>query len=185
MPSIFTHAFVGAAASRLPWFKEFKARFIILSLILPVLPDLDSLAFKFGLPYGHILGHRGFFHSLVFALILALVAVTIFFRKEKLFSRKWSILSAYFFLLTASHGILDAFTSGGKGIALLSPFDNTRYFFPFTPIAVSPLDPLAFFGEWGLRVMKNEIAWVWVPVIVIVLLSYLVTKKRFFKRRSL
>jgi inner membrane protein len=57
-----------------------------------------------------------------------------------------------FFLITASHGILDAFTNGGLGIALFSPFDNSRYFFPFRPIQVSPIGA-GFFSMRGLRVL--------------------------------
>ena len=39
----------------------------------------------------------------------------------------------------ASHGVLDALTDGGPGVAFLAPFDDTRYFFPWRPIRVSPL----------------------------------------------
>ncbi|NIM77978.1 MAG: hypothetical protein GTO20_04240 [Candidatus Aminicenantes bacterium] len=59
----------------------------------------------------------------------------------------------YFFLLTASHGVLDAFTNGGLGIALLSPFDTTRHFSPWQPIEVAPIGIWAFFSDWGVKVM--------------------------------
>ena len=167
MPSIFTHAFTGIAAGKMFSTNKLPVRFWVLSIILPILPDLDVLAFKFGLPYGHFLGHRGFFHSLTFALILALIATAIFFYKDRLFSKKWLLLAGYFFILAASHGILDTFTSGGKGIALLAPFDNSRYFAPWTPIQVSPLSPTAFFSSWGLRVMLSEFVWVWLPLGII------------------
>ena len=77
----------------------------------------------------------------------------------------------YFFILTASHGVLDALTSGGLGIALFAPFDNTRYFFPYTPIKVSPIGVAAFFSDWGKRVMISEILWVWLPAIFILIVS--------------
>jgi inner membrane protein len=51
----------------------------------------------------------------------------------------------------ASHGILDAMTDGGLGVAFFSPFDDTRCFFPFRPIKVSPIG-LSFFS-CGLDVM--------------------------------
>jgi len=35
-------------------------------------------------------------------------------------------LFAYLFLATASHGVLDAMTNGGLGVAFFSPFDNRR-----------------------------------------------------------
>src|SRR5215831_7502105 len=47
-------------------------------------------------------------------------------------------LFAYLFLATASHGVLDAMTNGGLGVAFFSPFDTTRYFLPWRPIRVSP-----------------------------------------------
>jgi hypothetical protein len=34
------------------------------------------------------------------------------------------------FLATAGHGLLDAMTNGGLGLAFFSPFDNHRYFLP-------------------------------------------------------
>ena len=71
----------------------------------------------------------------------------------------------YLFLATASHGLLDAFTDGGLGIAFFSPFDATRYFFPVTPIAVSPIGA-GFISDRGLKVIWSELEWVWLPSIV-------------------
>ena len=75
-------------------------------------------------------------------------------------SGKWPALASYFALVTASHSILDGLTIGSLGVALLAPFDNSRYFFLFRPIEVSPIC-LAFFGERGYTVIKSEIIWVW------------------------
>lgn len=69
----------------------------------------------------------------------------------------------YFFMVTASHGLLDALTNGGNGIALLSPITNDRYFFPWTPIEVSPLGIKALFSQRGFEVLTSELLWVWVP----------------------
>ena len=41
---------------------------------------------------------------------------------------KFSIF-AYLFLATASHGVLDAMTNGGLGIAFFSPINNRRFSF--------------------------------------------------------
>ena len=68
-------------------------------------------------------------------------------------------------LVTASHGLLDAMTNGGLGIAFFAPFDDGRYFLPWRPIEVSPIGAGAFFSEWGLRVIKSELLWVWLPVV--------------------
>jgi inner membrane protein len=69
----------------------------------------------------------------------------------------------YLFLATASHGVLDALTNGGLGVAFFAPFDNARYFFPFTPIEVSPISVRAFFTARGARVLASEFVWVWLP----------------------
>jgi membrane-bound metal-dependent hydrolase YbcI (DUF457 family) len=45
---------------------------------LALLPDIDFIAFHFGIPYRHPFGHRGAAHSPAFALLVgALVAATL------------------------------------------------------------------------------------------------------------
>ena len=177
MASIITHSFVGLVSGSLVKRKTDKLRFWILSALCPVLPDADVVTFYFGVSYRDFWGHRGFSHSFVFALILALLVVIIFFKKDKPFSKSWTYLVIYFFIITSTHGILDALTNGGLGIALFAPFDNTRYFFPFTPLQVSPIGIAAFFGEWGLRVLKSEFLWVWIPIVSIVIIVRLLKRK--------
>ena len=53
------------------------------------------------------------------------------------------------FMATASHGVLDAMTDGGSGVAFLAPFDDTRYFLPWRPIPVSPIGVSRFFSGAG------------------------------------
>lgn len=150
----------GAAAMSVGQSK--KARIWLLSIFCSVLPDFDVIAFYFGIPYGHLFGHRGFFHSPVFALILSLVVVTLFYTQEPGRSKFW--IFVYFFGISASHGILDALTNGGLGIALLAPFNDHRYFFPVTPIEVSPIGIRRFLSPRGWVVMTSEMLWVWTPL---------------------
>lgn len=96
------------------------------------------------------------------------------FKNEAMFSKRWLFYFSFFFLLSASHGVLDAFTDGGLGIALLAPFDNTRYFFPWTPIIVSPLGLRGLLSHWGMLVMKSELLWIWLPCFLIAGISWLV-----------
>jgi inner membrane protein len=65
----------------------------------------------------------------------------------------------------ASHPLLDMATSGGLGCALFWPFDEQRYFLPWRPLTVSPIGG-GFFSEWGLRVLLQEIVWVWIPALL-------------------
>jgi inner membrane protein len=71
--------------------------------------------------------------------------------------------------------VLDAFTNGGLGIAFLSPFDTTRYFFPFHPIEVSPIGG-RFFSERGSSALESEFIWVWVPSIVFAILAIVIRR---------
>jgi len=157
-----------------------SARFWVLSVLCAVIADADVLAFKFGIPYSHMFGHRGFFHSLFFALLLGIFVGFAFFPERGIYSRAQWMIVAYFFLLAASHGILDAFTDGGLGIGLFSPFDNTRYFFPITPIEVSPLSIRGFLTGWGIRVLMSEFVWVWVPVLAVALFIRWRVRPEFF-----
>jgi inner membrane protein len=154
--------------------KDVPKRFWPLSLICSVIPDADVIAFSFGIPYPHLFGHRGFFHSPFFALLLSTFIVLVFFRDREIFSKQWFFYLIFFFLLSASHGILDAFTNGGLGIPLLFPFDQTRYFFPWRPIVVSPIGVIPFFSKWGLAVMKSELLWVWLPSFLMVISSAMI-----------
>ncbi len=67
-------------------------------------------------------------------------------------------------LFTLSHGLLDALTDGGLGIAFFAPFNETRYFFPWRPIMVSPIGLSQFFSSWGLGVLLSELIWIGIPV---------------------
>jgi inner membrane protein len=68
---------------------------------------------------------------------------------------------------TASHGILDAFTNGGLGIAFLWPFSSERYFAPYQVIEVSPIGISRFLSSRGLAVLESELVWVWAPCVVL------------------
>ena len=46
----------------------------------------------------------------------------------------------YLFASMASHGLIDALTNGGLGIAFFAPFSNERFFFSYRPIEVSTLN---------------------------------------------
>jgi len=162
MPSVFSHAASGLAIGTAFWQPQVPARFWVAGALVAALPDLDSIGFHFGVSYGDTMGHRGLTHSLFFAAALAAVAVAIVFPSGAgPISR--TQLWLYLFLATASHGVLDALTNGGLGVAFFAPFDNTRYFFPVTPIQVSPIGVRSFFTERGLRVVASELVWVWLP----------------------
>lgn len=162
MPSIFSHAVVPIAAS-LGLGKVISRRLLVFSAFCAILPDFDTLAFKFGIPYSSQWGHRGFAHSITFAVCVAIVAMC-FSRQLK--SKVW-LVGLMVFLATVSHPLLDMCTNGGLGVALYWPYSNERVFFDFRPIAVSPIGASRFFTERGFTVIKSEFLWVWLPSIIL------------------
>ena len=134
-------------------------------MLCSVIPDIDTIGFRFGIHYGDFRRHRGFTHALVFAALLAgMVAFTMFRRGA--FGIGRFALFGYLFLATASHGLLDAMANGGLGVTFFSPFDNTRYFLPWRPIRVSPISATRFFTSKGLAILQNEVVWIWLPAML-------------------
>jgi inner membrane protein len=174
MPTLITHAIIGgsaaiALASNSSWDRTTKYEIAFLSVLCSVIPDADVSAFALDIPYGHTFGHRGFFHSLLFALLLGLATSCLFPRQAPVLSRRWFLLAAYFCTLSCSHGLLDACTQGGLGVALLSPFDTTRYRFSYAPFTAAPLSLHQMFTPWGARVLRMELVLLWVPALLVVL----------------
>lgn len=177
MPTIVTHGFVGVFFGKLfPW-KTQPLRFWILTIFLPMLPDADVIAFFFHIPYDHVLGHRGFSHSFSFAILSASLVTTMFFTRELLISKTWWKYTLYFFIIIASHGILDALTNGGMGIAFWAPFENTRYFFPWRPLRVSPIGIMEFISYAGLKTAISELKWIWLPAGLLYTISFTIKHK--------
>jgi inner membrane protein len=172
MPSSFTHAIVGVGLAEIARPRPMPALYWALAAGLAMLPDVDVLAFSFGIPYGARFGHRGFSHSLFCALVFTLPVALLSARPLGLL---WWFLWGFFFVVMASHGVLDAFTNGGMGIALLAPFDPTRYFFPWQPIQVAPIG-MGFFSRWGLHALFTEFLWVWIPTAALVALTWVYRK---------
>lgn len=162
MPTVMTHAVVGLGLGKLFTARKMPAVFWWLAALLPMAPDLDVLAFRFGIPYESSWGHRGFTHSLLFALIVSLPVALLAARQCGV---RWPDLWGFFFVVTATHGLLDACTNGGEGVAFFWPFDDSRYFFPWRPITVSPIGLNFFQNEQSLSTLRTEFVYVWLPVI--------------------
>lgn len=139
-------------------------------VVCSMFPDIDVIGFRFGIHYGDFWGHRGMTHSLVFAALLAGVT-TLGFIASKMSGIGRVSLFAYLFLATASHGLLDAMTNGGLGVAFLSPFDDHRYFLPWRPIRVSPIGVARFFTTRGWMILQSELLWIWLPTVALAVLA--------------
>ena len=170
MPTAFTHA-VPALALGTVFLPPQTPRMVFLTgVALAVLPDLDILGIGLNINGDRIFSHRGFSHSLFFALAVSLLAYA-FIRRifpETRSPKVW----LYLFLSAASHGALDALTNGGWGVAFFAPWDGSRYFFPFQPILVSPLSLEGILSDYGKSVLWNEFQWVWVPSMFLSMIGY-------------
>ena len=168
MASAFSHVIVAVAMGRAFRNEELRWRELGLGAFCSVLPDLDVIGFPLGIEYGDLWGHRGMTHSILFAALLAGILVALWYRGKPAIAMTGLFL--YFFLCTASHGVLDAMTDGGLGVAFFSPFDTTRYFFSARPVLVSPIGISEFFSEYGARVLANEAVWIWLPSLALFVL---------------
>jgi inner membrane protein len=175
---VFSHALVGstlvACGLRPRW------GLVALGGALAVLPDLDVVGLGVGWGLDHPLGHRGLSHSLAAAATLATIATTAVRGTSRGGTaavrepapaawRIWLLL----FVASASHGVLDALTNGGRGVAFFAPFSAARWHFGVRPIEVSPIGVREFFTARGIEVMANELAWIWLPSALVLALAWL------------
>ena len=178
MPTLLTHAAVPLAIGLGLGKNEISQRLVIAGICASMLPDLDVLAFRFNIAYDNALGHRGASHSIVFALLIA--CVMLFFSRSL---RSTPLKTfAFIFMSAVSHGLLDALTNGGKGVAFLWPFSTQRFFAFWQMIEVSPLSLKRILSASGLKVLASELTWVWVPAIA--LCALLIVSRLAFMRKS-
>lgn len=168
MPTILTHSCVALALG--PTFRQLKipTSALWVGALCCIVPDADVVAFLFDIPYASTFGHRGFTHSFFFAALLSGLITGWYRLKRGPELRLWP-LALFLFLCTASHPLLDALTNGGEGVALFSPFSNTRYFAPWRPINVSPLLLSRFLEGSANHVLRSEGVWIIAPCLVIAL----------------
>jgi len=175
MSSILTHPVPVLAIGVAFGLRRIPVRLFMAAIVFSLLPDFDAIGFSFGISYGSWLGHRGFSHSLPFALLCGAFGAWVApcLKASRLLS------GTLIFLAVVSHIALDALTNGGLGVAAFWPFSDARYFFPWQPIQVSPLSPKAFFTtQKGLNVIVSELCWVWLPLMLTAFIY------RSFMRRS-
>lgn len=176
MASAFGHAAMAMALARWQQPQLKKIKFWLWMVAASILPDLDSIGFKLGVPYESMWGHRGFTHSILFAAIFAICVTYLFFSDHFQFSKKWRITSSLLFLSMMSHGILDAMTDGGLGVGFFIPVSPERYFFPFHPIKVSPISIRSFFTQKGWEIIGSELFWIGGLCLILILFEYILKK---------
>ena len=100
MPTTFSHPAVPLALGFALGKEILSRRLLLAGVAASILPDLDVVAFSFGIPYEHEFGHRGFSHSFLFAALVALLGACAHRSLHSSFGTAFGFL----FLATASHG---------------------------------------------------------------------------------
>lgn len=163
MATIISHAALPLAIGFGLGRKYIPRRLMFTGVAASMFPDADVIFFRFGATYDTIWAHRGFTHSIGFAIVMG-VAAAFFLRR----AARPIIVFAFVALAGFSHGLLDMLTDGGHGIAILWPATAQRYFFEWRPIAVSPLAAGRFIHR-ALRIAQSEFLWIWIPAGVVAL----------------
>ena len=92
MPTIVTHAAVPLCLGLGLGSRIIPPRLLLAGVAIAMLPDADVLAFKLGVAYGHVFGHRGFTHSLLFAFALPTLAMLFHRQFRAIAATVWSFL---------------------------------------------------------------------------------------------
>jgi inner membrane protein len=146
LASVIGHFVVGASLA-LPFTaskavtRDVRSSGLLVSAgILAAVPDLDTVFYGV-IPYGHFFGHRGFFHSPFFAIVLSIVLTRLIFGISRHGSLKaWLAVFSVFCLAGISHALLDSMTDAGLGVMLLYPWSKQRIFLPWRPLYAPPID---------------------------------------------
>jgi inner membrane protein len=118
--------------------------------LLAAVPDLDLAGRRlFGIPHDSLFSHRGFFHSPFFLILFSAALAALIARDHfrQTFGWLWLVWGA----CMVTHPLMDALTSGGRGVMLLLPFSRARLFFPWQPIYAPPGIESLMTRAWILR----------------------------------
>ena len=134
-----THLTLGACTGEILLGKRWGKKAMLFGALAANLPDVDTVAGLFVRGDEALLLHRGFMHSLLFALIAGLLLAWLF---SRLFRRvDFGAFALFFVLEIGLHDLLDTCT--GYGTGLLEPFSHERFsfhlLFVVDPLFIIPL----------------------------------------------
>jgi len=169
MASFIGHGLVAFTISKMAKAKVSK-RLLTFAIISSIIPDLDVIGYYIGIPHESMLGHRGITHSILFALMWS------FLLSKSIFKHSFSLAFPVLLTCTISHSIIDALTTGGRGIGFFIPITSERFFFPTRFIQVSPLQINDIFGPWGIAVLKSEMLYLGLPCFILFIFIHIIKK---------
>jgi len=121
-----------------------------------VLPDADFALYLLRIDtYSGTYGHRGFSHSIGFALLVGLLGALL----APAGGRRRAFVGAFLALCTLSHPLIDGLFDRGICNAWLWPVDGSRLCLPWRPI---PMQGVPLFG---LGRLGQELVWIGLPLL--------------------
>ena len=121
-----------------------------------VLPDADFALYLLRIDtYSGTYGHRGFSHSIGFALLVGLLGTLL----APAGGRRGAFVGAFLALCTLSHPLIDGLFDRGICNAWLWPLDGARHCLPWRPI---PMQGVPLFG---LGRLGQELVWIGLPLL--------------------
>lgn len=174
MPSPLTHLIVSVPINALIMKQENKKKIIFFSFFAAIAADFDYVGYLFNFGNLSFFGHRGFTHSIFFAIVIATLICIVFFRNVDFKSKAFLFLLFNFFLAALSHPLLDYLINQNNGVALFFPFSTERFSFPFAPINEEICSAFEYYRKYFWLVLKVEIIYLIFPAI---LFYYLIKRK--------
>jgi len=126
---------------------------LALFMAVSMLPDADVFLVALGASDAGAIGHRGASHSLCFAVAGGLLCAAVARRFG------WPVVRTAVTgtLAVASHALLDALGSGGRGLMVLWPFSTTRFHSPWRVFPDAPRG-MKLLSQAGLFELVLELA---------------------------
>ena len=131
-----TQAVLGAAIGKACLGKKIGNKSIIIGAAVATIPDLDIIALPLLDPLERLSMHRGFSHSILFSLLLALLLSYLFKRMKITREITFFRLLVFSWITLITHMLLDGFTS--YGTLLFLPFSDYRFGFD----SINVVDPI-------------------------------------------
>ena len=132
MPTPISHAAVGFAIGAWAAPEHTSTRVCVAAAACAALPDID-VVWSSGLPVSSPFAHRALTHSLLFAVVAAIVVTFLFFSDDRWRPTR-SRIATVLLVALLSHSALDSLSTYSLGIGFFVPFSEHRYRFPWRPL---------------------------------------------------
>lgn len=148
-----THIVIGGCIGQVIAGKTLGRRAILLGIIGQSIPDIDFISGLWMNEAQHILAHRGFTHSILFAVLavwlLAWASKSLFHQHQ----HRWHVYILLFAINIFVHVLLD--TCNAYGTALFYPFSDTRFSFHLLFVADPLFSLVPFIAFCGIVLSKS------------------------------